>query len=436
MHAHFIGIGGIGMSALARYYSARGATVSGSDSASSPLLDELESEGIEISRSHDKNLIHEGMYRVVYSEAIPEDNPERVKTRNLGIPEKSYFAALGDISKTKLTIAICGTHGKSTTTAMAGLALEAAEEDPLVILGTKVFEWGGKNIRLPKNSTPLCSPKNSGFFLVESCEYHHSFLQLEPKIIVVTNVEPDHLDFFGSPERYYDAFSQFANRLNEGGILIADFSNPNIERLFTESPAQKVNTRDFISAVPTLAIPGQHNRENAACVLAIASVIGTHEEKVKETLKNFSGTWRRFEKKGEKNGVLVYDDYAHHPTEVRATLSSFRKKFPDNTIWAVFQPHQYSRTRDFLDEFSKCFTDADKVLIPNIYRVRDSDEDVASISPKQLVQEIGKHHKSARFTEDFPNTVDILKKEAKPGDIIVTIGAGPVYEIGETLLTP
>ncbi len=434
MIAHFIGIGGIGMSALARYFSSRGVTVTGSDMGSSPLIEELKSEGIHIYTEHNKDNIHSGMYQVVYSEAIPEENPERQAAREMGITQKSYFAALGDISRTKLTISICGTHGKSTTTAMAGLALEAAGEDPLVILGTKVFEWEGKNIRIAQGTAPLCAPKNSSFFLVESCEYHNSFLHLDPNIIVVTNVEPDHLDFFGTEERYYNAFRTFAGKLNETGVIIADFSNPKIKRLFDNTSAHKISTHEFYRQVPTLSIPGKHNRENAACVLAIAKTIGSPMNEVKNSLRNFHGTWRRFEKKGEKNGILVFDDYAHHPTEIKATLTSFREKFPKNKIWAVFQPHQYSRTREFLKEFSRSFQDADEILIPNIYRVRDSEEDVQSVSAEILVSEIKKQKKHVRYTEDFKKTVTLLRKEAKKEDVIVTIGAGPIFEIGEDFL--
>jgi UDP-N-acetylmuramate--alanine ligase len=273
-----------------------------------------------------------------------------------------------------------------------------------------------------------------GFFLVESCEYHHSFLFLEPKIIVVTNVEPDHLDFFGTEEKYYSAFRSFAEKLDEASVLIADFSNPKICEIFSSCVAERINTSDFLQHVPQMAIPGKHNRENAACVLAIASALGAPLQPVKHSLQNFHGTWRRFEKKGEKDGLLLFDDYAHHPTEVRATLASFREKFPDQKIWAVFQPHQYSRTREFLDGFSKSFADADEVLIPNIYRVRDTEADVASVSPEKLVEEIKKHNPNARYTQDFSNTATLLKAEAKPGDVIVTIGAGPVYRVGEEIL--
>lgn len=434
MKAHFVGIGGIGMSALARYFVSQGVEVTGSDEGDSPLIDELREEGVLISVKHNADIVSADLYQIVYSEAIPPENPERQRAQELGIPQKSYFAALGDISKTKTTLSICGTHGKSTTAAMAGLALENAFLDPLVILGTKVFEWGSRNIRLPQAEEPVCAPKWSGLFLVESCEYHNSFLYLQPKIIVVTNMEPDHLDFFGTEEKYYHAFRSFAEKLDESGTLIADFSKPKICNTFSSCKAGRIDTSDFLNQVPEMAIPGKHNRENAACVLAIASALQIPVEPVKSALQKFNGTWRRFEKKGEIRGIQVFDDYAHHPTEVRATLASFREKFPDQKIWAVFQPHQYSRTREFLDEFAKSFANANEVSIPNIYRVRDTELDVASVSPEILVEEIAKHNPNVRHTENFLNTVSLLQNEAQAGDIIVTIGAGPVYKVGEEIL--
>ena len=428
-HIHFIGIGGIGMSSLARYFHAQGYVVTGSDNSRNETIRELESEGISIAHTHLPEHLSRQITRVIYSEAIPPENPERIEAERLGIPQFSYFAALGDISQKKYTVSICGTHGKSTTTAMAGLALEHAEIDPFVILGTKVFEWGKKNIRLPQHLS-----SSDTIFLVESCEYHHSFLHLSPRIIAVTNMEPDHLDFFGTPEKYYNAFRHFAEKLGREDVLIANFQKKHIASIFSRCLAQKRDYSQYIHRVPPMSIPGQHNIENAACVLAIADSLSADEKKVRSAISRFHGTWRRFEKKGESNGILVFDDYAHHPTEIRATLSAFRKQFPTQKIWAVFQPHQYSRTRVFLREFSNSFFDADEVLIPNIYRVRDSKADVASVSADILVEQIRKTGTSAHYTHNFPETVTFLQENVKPSDVIVTIGAGPVHEVGELFL--
>jgi UDP-N-acetylmuramate--alanine ligase len=433
MHVHFIGIGGIGMSALARYFKHSGAVVSGSDEGDSTTLDELAAEGIIIHKKHDAELITNDLYQVVYSEAIEKENPERIAARSFGIPEKSYFAALGDISRVKKTIAICGTHGKSTTTAMTGLALEAASKDPLVILGTKVFEWHKKNIRLPQSNT-LCLPPNEQLFVVESCEYHNSFLNLKPAIIVITNIEPDHLDFFGSAEAYYDAFLNFVKSLPHDGIVIGDLSQPKIAEITSEIDATVIDSNQYISEVPQLKIPGTHYRQNSANVLALANNIDCDTYIIKESLREFNGTWRRFEFKGEINGIQVFDDYAHHPTEIIATLKSFREKHPTKKIIAVFQPHQYSRTHQLFDEFANSFHNADLVLIPNIYRVRDTDADVAAVTPEKLVDAINAVSNNAKHTKDFSSTLTHLQQIASKGDIIVTMGAGPVHKIGEDYL--
>ncbi len=433
MKAHFVGIGGIGMSALARFFVSKGVEVVGSDEAPSPLLDELRAEGIYIFPEHNADNLDPESYELVYSEAIMPENPERMRAKELKIAEKSYFAALGDISQASNTVSICGTHGKSTTTAMAGLALEEAFADPLVILGTKVFEWGGKNIRL---SAPpvLCNENECGLFVVESCEYHNSFHHLSPNIIIVTNCEPDHLDFFADEEAYFEAFRAFAARLPESGVLIADFSDVKIKELFGSIAAQKIDSAEFLSQVPEMAIPGDHNRQNAAHVLALFQALELPLEFAQQSLAQFRGTWRRFEHKGEKNDVQLFDDYAHHPTELRATLSAFREKFPQQKLWAVFQPHQYSRTHEFLEEFAASFADADEVLIPNIYRVRDSEEDVQSVSAEQLVEKISSNGTRARHTVDFAQTITLLQQETKTGDVVISIGAGPVHQVVEGFL--
>ncbi|QQS59164.1 UDP-N-acetylmuramate--L-alanine ligase [Candidatus Peregrinibacteria bacterium] len=434
MKAHFVGIGGIGMSALARYFLSRGVLVSGSDAGDSDILRDLEKEGVTLFRQHKKENVPSDIYQLVYSEAIPEENPEREVARERGVLQKSYFAALGDISSSKRTISICGTHGKSTTTAMAGLAFEAAGTDPLVILGTKVFEWEERNIRIP-TADPLCFPSEERFFLVESCEYHESFLHISPSVIVVTNIEPDHLDFFGSPERYYAAFRDFSNRLPKNGTLIANFSDSTISSLFQDFSGTRVNTATFLSKVPLLSVPGEHNRANAAAVLALTDTLGIRPDAIRSALSQFRGTWRRFQKKGISTLGVVYDDYAHHPTEIRATLRALRERYPTQKIWAIFEPHQYSRTRDFLNEFSQSFSEADQVLIPDIYRVRDTEEDVASVNAEMLVKKIRQQGVSVRYSKDFSHTVSLLHHESHPEDVIITMGAGPVYKIADQLIS-
>ena len=422
-----MGIGGAGMSALARYFAFRGVEVSGSDENPSEILSELAAEKMNIFVGHDAKNVPPDIFELVFSAAIPPENPERKFAAEKNIPQKSYFAALGDLSRTKKTIAICGTHGKSTTTAMAGLALETVA-DPLVILGARVFEWKNQNIRLPV--ADFSRKGDADFLVVESCEFQNSFLNLSPDILVLTNCEPDHLDFFKTPENYFAAFQKFAEKLPKNGILIADFSDPTISKLFSKIAVKKIDASKFLEKVDFLNLPGAHNRQNAARVAALFDALGFDFSAAKSALKNFRGIARRFEKKGEKNGILVFDDYAHHPTEIRASLAAFAEKFPKKRRVVVFQPHQFSRTRDFFAEFSKSFSAADRVFIPNIFAARDAeiDENLA----EKLAEKIGK---KATHSENFEKTLALLRAELRAGDALITMGAGDVFRIGERFLS-
>ncbi len=430
------GIGGIGMSALARYYKAHEYTVFGSDNTDSDLLSELENEGITVFRKQSAQNIPQYIERFIYSEAIPENHSERLFARKNGIPEASYFEALGDISRNTYTIAIAGTHGKSSTTVMIALALEKAGIDPTVLVGTKVFEWGNKNFRDGK----------SDVLVIEACEYRESFLYLDPDSILLTNVEPEHLDYYGSAEKYFRGFEKFIGKLGIAkGMLVADFTDEIVQRVAHKFTGKEIFTHDLVSEVPQLQLKGEYHRQNAAKVLGffigaenLAPFQGKLDiETAKGALKDFKGSWRRFEYKGEKNSVTVIDDYGHHPTELKVTLEALSQTYPDRKKWVVFQPHQYSRTYEFLEAFGKSFANADEVLIPNIYRVRDSDEDVQKVSPQKLVEEIQKNisaSQQVRYTENFEGAVQILRNETKSGDVVLTIGAGPVHEVGERFL--
>lgn len=421
------GIGGIGMSGLARLLVAKGVKVMGSDNTDSILLHELESEGISIFRTQKAKNIPDDCTEFIYSEAIPEDHPERQEARRRDIPQLSYFHKLGKISQDYTTICVAGTHGKSGTTVMAGLALEAAGMDPTVIVGTKVFEWGNRNFRMGKGR----------ILLVEACEYRESFLYLRTDIILLTNIEPDHLDSYKTPENYYAAFRKFIGKLREKGTLVADFTDLKVQELARRHPGKEVYASRLLAEVPELSLAGDHYRENASKVLGLFQSLDLNLEVAKKSLRNYKGAWRRFERKGEKNGVMVIDDYAHHPTEIKATLQTLKEQYPERKYWIVFQPHQHSRTADFLEEFGKSFHGAAEVLIPNIYRVRDSAESVQKASAEILVETIAKNleaNQQVRHTKTFENTVQILEQETHPGDIILTLGAGPVHEVGESFL--
>jgi UDP-N-acetylmuramate--alanine ligase len=404
---HLIGIGGIGMSALARYFLSEDIRVTGTDTGiNNPLLAELKKEGAVIYNEHLAENITDDTDLIIYSEAISEDNPER----KVQILQMSYFQYLGELSKQYKTIAIAGTHGKSTTTAMCALAMPHTT----CFVGTKIFEWNNKNFR----------KGDSAYLLMESCEYRNSFLNITPHIAVITSLEHDHLDFFENEEVYFKSFEKF---ISKAQILVADFNDENILKISKNFKGQKINTSLLMDDVPPIKIQGEHNVENASKVLGIFKALDRDIMDAKDSLQEFQGTWRRMEQRSEH----IYDDYAHHPTEIKATLKALREKYPVQKIFCVFQPHQYSRTKFFLDEFAESFDDADEVLIPNIYRSRDTEEDIKSISEQELAEKIGE---KARHTFNFENTVKMLKEEITEEDIVITMGAGDVYLIADELV--
>ncbi len=393
----FIGIGGIGMSGLARLLKAQGFEVSGSDNTRSSTIDELEEEGFGLSLGHDAHHLDEDTDCVIYSEAIPETNRELQKARELGIPTLTYFQALGEVSKNHRVIAVAGSHGKTTTTAMLALILEAADKDPTVIVGSKLKEFGNKNVRIGE----------SDLFVVEACEYRRNFMSLKPDLLGVTNIELDHLDYFKDQADYENAFNQFAAQSRE--VLWPEDSS------------------EYEGEV---GVPGDHNLRNAGMAAALARRLGASENAIASALAAYQGAWRRFEYKGDTlYGAKVYDDYAHHPTEIEATLAGAREKFPDARIVAVFQPHQYSRTAALFDEFAGAFTDADEVIIPNIYAARDTEEDKRSTSAEALAEAIAEYHDNAHHEAGLENTASYLEDSLEEGDVLIVMGAGDVNEI-------
>lgn len=393
----FIGIGGIGMSGLARLLKAQGKEVSGSDSTRSSTIDELEEEDFPLSIGHDAHHLDEDTECVVYSEAIPEENRELQKARELGIPTYTYFQALGEVSCDYRVIAVAGSHGKTTTTAMLALILEAAGKDPTVIVGSKLKEFGNKNVRVGE----------SDLFVVEACEYRRNFMSLKPDLLGITNIELDHLDYFKGQEDYEHAFHALAGQSEE--VLWPEDSS------------------EYEGEV---GVPGEHNLRNAGLAAAMARRLGCSEVAIAHALEAYQGAWRRFEFKGETlYGAKVYDDYAHHPTEIEATLEGAREKFPDARIVALFQPHQYSRTAALFDEFATAFSDADEVIIPNIYAARDTDEDKRSTSAEALAEAIAENHDNAHYEAGLENAASYLEDSLEEGDVLVVMGAGDVNRI-------
>lgn len=419
--AHFTGIGGIGVSAIARMMVAKGKIVSGSDVSDSAIIDELRKLGAKIFLGHNADNIADDTDLIVYTPAVTADNPEIKKIAKLGVPALSYPEMLGLISKNKYTIAVSGAHGKTTTTAMIAKILIDAGLDPTVIVGSL----------LKDNKSNFVAGK-SDYFVVEACEYKKSFLNLNPKIIVITNIDNDHLDYYGNLENIKKAFMEFVSKLPEDGYLICDQNDENLKSVIKKTKAKIVDYTK-IKADLKLNIPGQHNVKNAKVAIAVAKILSVDEKKYLSALNNFCGTWRRFEFKGRtKSEVLIYDDYGHHPTEIKATLKGAREFFGDKKIFCVFQPHLYSRTKLLLEDFGKSFGDADEIILVDIYAAREQKDE--SINSKMLAKEITRNGGKAIYFNSFEKVADFLTKNSKEYDIVLTMGAGDVFKIGENLL--
>jgi len=341
----------------------------------------------------------------------------------------SYFEAIGELSKEKKTIAIAGTHGKTTTTAMLGTALiynSQLENEPTVVVGSRVIDFGNQNIHIGNNE----------WFIVESCEYRRSFLNIQPFGVVLLNCELDHLDYYKDEDDYIDAFTELVKKIPSDGFLVANMDDKNIKKVtpYCKGHVIEVDSEIINELDLDLSVFGDYNQSNATHAYFAALQTGTDENKIREGLLGFKGTSRRMETKGEINDVKVIDDYAHHPTEVVASLGALRSKLGNKKIVCVFQPHQYSRTYELLDGFKTAFKDADKVIIPNIYEARDTDEDKMKINAELLVEHISEHHDDVVWGKDFDNTLDILKNKIREGDVLVTMGAGDVFRVGEMFL--
>lgn len=417
---HFIGIGGIGMSALAQYFHDQGVTVVGSDREVSPVTELLEKKGIKVVIGQKSENVPADAGMIVYSDAVSEDNPERLRAKELGIPELSYFKMLGQVSLGKRTVAVAGTHGKTTTTGMLAKILKDAGASPTAIVGSIVKDF---------NSNYLHG--DSGVLVVEACEYRDHLLELSPTVLVLTNVEWDHTDWFPSLQALQATFRRAIERVPADGAIVTDPNNPDIAPLLVGAKASIIDYTKEPSC--ELLLPGEFNQMNARAAAATARIVLPEitDTTIYGSVAAFQGTWRRFEYKGKTGkGADVYDDYAHHPTAVRETLKALRAKVQGEIIVA-FHPHLYSRTRDLLDEFAVAFTHADQVLIAPIYAAREVDD--GSISSEILAERIRATGMPARAT-----TFEEIKKEleAKPqeGDTIITMGAGDIYKIADALV--
>ncbi len=416
--AHFVGIGGIGISALARFFLFEGKTVTGSDLVlTSPIVAELKKQGAKISHGHKASQVPAGCQLLVYSLAIPESNPERRAATRRGLTQLSYPQALGLISQGKFTIAVAGTHGKTTTAAMVADILLAARRDPMVIVGSL--------LRRPDNHRSNFIA-GEGPVVVEACEYRRSFLNLSPRILVITNIDTDHLDYYRDLADIQSAFAELAAKVPPDGFLICDRQNPKLQPVLLNTRCLTIDYRRLGRGFK-LKVPGEHNILNAQAALAAAKVLRISPSLALGALNKFKGTWRRFEDRGQtRSGARLYDDYAHHPTEIRATLAAARAKFPKRRIVVVFQPHLYSRTKLLFDDFVVSFSQADEVLVLPIYAAREARD--PAVTSQILAAAI-----QARYFPTFAAAEKYLNQRLGRGDLLLTMGAGDVYVLTQAL---
>lgn len=446
---HFIGIGGISMSGLAEVLLAAGFEVSGSDSHESELTARLIKDGVHITYGQKRGNIAADVDIVVYTAAVHADNPEYMEAVERNIPMLSRAELLGEIMVNyKTAIAVSGTHGKTTTTSMLSEILINADTDPTISVGGILPSIGG-NIRIGK----------SDCFVTEACEYTNSFLSFFPTMEIILNVREDHLDFFKDINDIRHSFRLFAEKLDEAGILIinsdiekaeeitqglkcrvvtfsmdgrdSDYYAENISYDYLGRPEFTLCKGGESLFTVSLKVPGEHNIIDAIAASAAALFAGVLPEDVKRGLENYSGVNRRFEKKGEIGGLIVIDDYAHHPDEIKATLTA-AKKTGVSKVWCVFQPHTYTRTKAFLHEFADALCLADEIILAKIYPARETDN--LGISSADLAAEIEKQGRKAVYLETFDEIEDFILQNCGKGEMLITMGAGDIVKVGENLL--
>lgn len=444
---HCIGIGGCGLSGLAQFFAKKGAKVSGSDSTASSITNMLKASGIRIAIGHEDAHIPEKTDLVIHSLAIPHDNPELKIARKRGLKILTYPQAVGGLTPKFYTIAVCGTHGKSTVTAMIAKILIENNFDPSVLVGANLKELGNSNFRLGK----------SKILVLEACEYRRAFLEYSPHLIVLHTLDPDHLDYYKNFKDYLSAFRSFAGRLPNDGYFFANLDDEDVHDIASHMQRKKFPSYNLFTYASRYAnatyylkdrtimrrgervgdldlkIPGAHNRSNALAAFSVASQFGIAAADILRSLNNYTGASRRFEFIGTLGQTQIIDDYGHHPAEISATLAAAREKYPKGRICVVFQPHQYSRTRQLLKEFGGTFKQADFVIIPDIYASRDTGKDIRAISPERLVAEIKRNHIRAVYGGGLEKTAGYLQKHSHEFDVIITMGAGDVWRVSRAL---
>ncbi len=418
--AHMVGIGGIGMSALAQLLVSRGVAVTGSDREESPTTELLEKRGIMVSIGHDGCVIPAGTELLIYSDAVWDDNPERMRARDMGIEQLSYFQALGRVSADMRTIAVTGTHGKTTTTAMIAAILKGAGKEPTAVVGSIVRDFGSNFLE-------------GGHTLVaEACEYKDHVLELSPEILVITNCELDHTDFFASERQLQELFRKAVEKLPSHGCVVTDPHDDVIAPILTDIAVKIIDYTQ--ESAPELTLLGEFNLANARAAKAAAKAAYPEisDTVCDEVLSRFLGAWRRFEYKGETaQGAVVYDDYAHHPTAIRETIKAVREKFPSKRLVVAFHPHLYSRTKSFFKEFAEALAEADDVFVAPIYAAREKlDPSVTHVKLAEAVSALGT---PAQAPLSFDGIRDALLTYG-PDALILTMGAGDIYKVAEQIV--
>lgn len=446
---HFVGIGGIGMSGIAEILMDQGFSISGSDKALSEVTDRLNKLGATIYEGHTLENVASDVDALVYSSAVSLDNPEVLEAQRRKVPVIRRAEMLAEVMRLKYGIGIAGTHGKTTTTSMISLVLMEGGLDPTVIVGGKLSGLGGTNARLGHGE----------FIVVEADEFDRSFLSITPTIAVLTTLETDHLDCYRDLEDIKGAFIQFASRVPFYGFVVLCLDEPALLDIMPQLSKKKIltyglnpqadvqafeihhkeNTSTFTLALNNkdlgpimLQVPGKHNVQNALAAIAVGLELGVPFEKIKAGIEQFTGVYRRWETKGEVDGITIYDDYAHHPTECRATLAGAKAGWRRRIV-CVFQPHLYTRTRDFYEEFAKSFLLSDVLIVTDVYPARE--EPIQGVTGELIVnasKQFG--HKEVHYVPDKKQVPDSLKSLVKKGDIVITMGAGDIWKYGEEFL--
>lgn len=444
-HYHFIGIGGAGLSPIARVLQEKGHRVSGSDLVLSPMAEELQGMGVQVFIGHDAANVT-GADVVIRSSAIPDNNVEVTSAMNAHVPVVKRADFLQFLTAEKKTIAVAGTHGKTTTTAMIATCLTDAGLDPSFVIG-------GTSKNLGKSA----HAGSGEYFVIEADEYDRMFLGLNPNILVITNIEHDHPDCFPTREEYFQAFLKLTEKVDPDGVLIACSDHAGTLKLmetvkgrlqvFSYGTAEDSNylikdihhtpgcgvSFSFLfkrnESEVYLSVPGNHNAYNAAAAIAAAHIAGVPVENAIASMSRYTGTGRRFDIQGEIRGITVIDDYAHHPTEIRATLSAARCRYPDQEIWAVWQPHTYSRTQQLFEEFKESFIDADHVIVTEIYASREKKQDYSS---SEVVKQM--RHPDAQQIAELGDVADYLKKNLQSGDVLLVLSAGDADQVSREVL--